>query len=103
MEDSKDEEKLLRHEIADNKKTINELEAKLRQQQSMFEEIRSERNSFKKNLSFAQDEINQLKNKFKDAIFEIDKLKEQLASKEEALLKQEFCESLKHFFYKVRF
>lgn len=84
--------KMLRIEIADYQKRVIEADAKYRQHMTLFEEIRSERNTYKKNFSLAQEEITELKNKLKNMSLHNSKLEEQLMIKNNELLKQEFCE-----------
>ena len=44
---------------------IAELEAKLKQQENLYEAVRSDRNLYSKNLIESQDEIAEMKRKFK--------------------------------------
>ena len=87
-----DEVKMQRLEISDYQRQMAEAEAKLRQQQTLFEDVRTERNAYKKSLAGAQDEIAELKERVRALNAQIDQLKEQLAAKEASLLKQEFRE-----------
>lgn len=66
-----------------------ELEAKLRQQQNVFESIRVERNSLQKQLLDATSQVSELKTKLKVSMHQSEQLKEDISSKEELLLKQE--------------
>jgi predicted nucleic acid-binding Zn-ribbon protein len=84
--------KLKRLEIADYQKRLLEADGKLRQQQTIFDDIRAERNSYKKNLFLVQDEVIDLKNKVKNLNIQVDYVKDQLATKEADLTKQEFRE-----------
>lgn len=88
-----DEVKMKLLEISDYQKRLVEGEAKFRQQQSLFEDVRSERNAYKKSLTIAQDDIAEFKNKVKTLSTQSDQLKEQLAIKEATLVKQEFRKS----------
>jgi lipid II:glycine glycyltransferase (peptidoglycan interpeptide bridge formation enzyme) len=51
--------------IIDLQKKIMETEGKLKQQQNLYEAVRSDRNLYSKNLIEAQDEIQEMKRKFK--------------------------------------
>ena len=76
--------------ILDLQKRIAEEEAKLKQQQNMYEAIRADRNMYSKNLISAQDGIQELKRKLKILTHQIDQLKEEIGAKDLALLKEHF-------------
>ncbi|XP_011501647.1 PREDICTED: coiled-coil domain-containing protein 147-like [Ceratosolen solmsi marchali] len=90
VKDCVDELKLKRLEIADYQKRLHEADNRFRQHQTVFDNIRAERNSFKKNLLLVQEEVVELKAKAKNLNLEINVLKDQLAIKEADLMKQEF-------------
>lgn len=69
------------------KKRIAEHESKLKQQQGLYEAVCSDRNLCSKNLIEARDEITEMKRKLKIMSHQIDQLKEEIASKEGALVK----------------
>lgn len=75
-------------QIFDYKKKIAEAETKLKQQQNLYEAVRSDRNLYSKNLIEAQDEITEMKRKLKIMNHQIDQLKEEISSKEAALVKE---------------
>ena len=75
-------------QIFDYKKKIAEAETKLKQQQNLYEAVRSDRNLYNKSLIEARDEITEMKRKLKIMNHQIDQLKEEIQSKEEALVKQ---------------
>ncbi|XP_042559391.1 cilia- and flagella-associated protein 58 isoform X1 [Clupea harengus] len=75
-------------QIFDYKKKIAEAETKLKQQQNLYEAVRSDRNLYSKNLIEAQDEITEMKRKLKIMNHQIDQLKEEINSKESALVKE---------------
>jgi predicted nucleic acid-binding Zn-ribbon protein len=52
------------------KKTI-EAEAKLKQQQQLYEAVRSDRNVYSKNLTETQDEIAEIKRRYKIVMHQI--------------------------------
>ena len=74
--------------IFDFKKKIAESETKLKQQQNLYEAVRSDRNLYSKNLIEAQDEIAEMKRKLKIMNHQIDQLKEEITAKEAALVKE---------------
>eukprot|EP00794_Sanderia_malayensis_P005258 gene5258-5922_t len=75
-------------QIFDYKKKIAEAETKLKQQQNLYEAVRSDRNLYSKNLIECQDEITEMKRKLKIMHHQIDQLKEEITSKEAALVKE---------------
>ncbi|XP_039632494.1 cilia- and flagella-associated protein 58 [Polypterus senegalus] len=75
-------------QIFDYKKKIAEVETKLKQQQNLYEAVRSDRNLYSKNLIEAQDEITEMKRKLKIMNHQIDQLKEEINGKEAALMKE---------------
>ncbi|KAK3094779.1 hypothetical protein FSP39_006145 [Pinctada imbricata] len=77
-------------QIFDFKKKIAEADTKLRQQQNLYEAVRSDRNLYSKNLIESQDEITEMKRKLKIMNHQIDQLKEEIQSKEAALMKEHF-------------
>lgn len=62
--------------VIDLQKKVAEGEARLKQQQNLYEAVRSDRNLYSKNLIEAQDEIQELKRKMKVTNHQIDQLKE---------------------------
>jgi chromosome segregation ATPase len=75
------------HEL--NKKIIHD-QMKLKQKQSLYESVRSDRNLFSKQLLDSQDEISTLKKKFKSMNHLIDQMKEDISSKDHAIVKEHF-------------
>lgn len=73
-------------QIFDYKKKIAEAETKLKQQQNLYEAVRSDRNLYSKNLIESQDEITEMKRKLKIMNHQIDQLKEEISAKEAALV-----------------
>ena len=63
--------------IVDLQKSIADGNAKLKAQQSMYEAVRTDRNMYSKNLLEAQDEIAEMKRKFKIMNHQIEQLKEE--------------------------
>jgi len=75
-------------QIFDYKKKIAEAETKLKQQQNLYEAVRSDRNLYSKNLIECQDDITEMKRKLRMMYHQIDQLKEEITSKESALVKE---------------
>jgi len=76
--------------IKDLQKEIGESEGRLRQQQNLYESVRAERNAYSKSLLEAQDEITEMKRKFKILQHQIEQLKEEIGAKDLALVKEHF-------------
>ncbi|KAJ3221633.1 hypothetical protein HK099_003289 [Clydaea vesicula] len=85
-----EEVKMKEMHIFDSKKKITEMEKKLKEQQSMYENVRAERNLYSKNYIESQDEITEMKRKLKIMGHQIEQLKEEIANKESALGKEKF-------------
>lgn len=83
-----DELKYREMQIFENKKRIAEAETKLKQQQNLYEAVRSDRNLYSKNLIEAQDEILEMKRRLKALSHQIDQLKDDIATKEAILVKE---------------
>lgn len=71
--------------IIDLQKTIAELEVKLKNQQGLYESVRSDRNLYSKQLLESQDEISELHQKFKIMNHQIEQLKDEIAAKEKSM------------------
>lgn len=85
-----DEVKAREVTVLDLQKKIVEGENRLKQQQNLYETVRSERNLLSKNLVDAQDEINELRRRIKVMNHQIEQLKEEINTKELALMKEHF-------------
>ncbi|GMH32197.1 hypothetical protein BSKO_00031 [Bryopsis sp. KO-2023] len=85
-----EEVKIREMTIVDLQKKISEGEAKLKQQQNLYEAVRADRNLYSKNLIEAQDEIQEMKRKFKIMSHQIEQLKEEISAKDLALVKEHF-------------
>ena len=59
-----------------------EAEGRLKQQQNLYEAVRSDRQLFSKNLLEAQDEIAELKMKYKLLSQQLSQLKEEISTKD---------------------
>jgi predicted nucleic acid-binding Zn-ribbon protein len=66
------------------KKNI-EAEGRLKQQQNLYEAVRSDRNLYSKNLLEAQEEIAELKMKFRRMTQQISQLKEEIQAKDNTI------------------
>ncbi|KAJ8365785.1 hypothetical protein SKAU_G00146160 [Synaphobranchus kaupii] len=75
-------------EIFDYRKKIAEAETKLKQQQNLYEAVRSDRNLYSKNLNEALVEIAEMKRQLKIMNHQVDQLKEEISGKESALVKE---------------
>ena len=71
-------------------KKIAEGEARLKQQQNLYEAVRSDRNLYAKNLIESQDEIAEMKRKFKIMSRQIEQLKEEIQAKDTSLVREHF-------------
>ncbi|KNC50915.1 flagellar associated protein [Thecamonas trahens ATCC 50062] len=78
--------------IFDKKKKLREAKVKLKQQQMLYEAVRSDRNLYSKQLIEAQDDIAEYKRKFDILNHQIDQLKEEIVVKEQAI----FTEHMTH-------
>merc|ERR1711871_1427361 len=85
-----DDVKLRDVQILELDKRVSEWENKMRQQQTLYEQVRGERNTYSKQLMDSQDEIAEMRKKFKLLGHQVEQLKEELASKEQALVKEHF-------------
>ena len=80
-----EEVKLKRNLIGELKKENIEFESKLKQQQNLYEVVRSDRNLYGKNLIIANDEVIELRKKFRIAQYQIGQLKDEIDAKDQAL------------------
>lgn len=87
---AQDEMKLREVRINELQKKVADWEAKLKQQQQLYESVRSDRNHYSKHLIEAQDEIAEMKKKFKIMDHQIEQLKEEISAKDQALVKEHF-------------
>jgi chromosome segregation ATPase len=85
-----DEVRVREMSIIQLQKRIAEGEAKLKQQQALYEAVRSDRNLYSKNLVESQDEIAEMKRKFKIMNHQIEQLKEEIHIKDQNLVREHF-------------
>merc|ERR1712014_20695 len=76
------------NKISELKKNLGDVKGKLAQQKQLYEAVRTERNIHSKNLVESQDEIAEMKRKFKIMQHQTEQLKEENDEKEKEL-KQE--------------
>lgn len=87
---SLEEIKLKDNLISEFQKKNIETESKLKQQQNLYEAVRSDRNLYSKNLTETQEEIAEIKRKYRIVNHQISQLKEEIDAKEIALSKEHF-------------
>ena len=87
---SQDEIKLKEVQIKEHLKKVTEGEAKSKAQQTLYENVRTERNLYSKNLIEKTDEIAEMNRKFKIMKHQIEQLKEEIIAKDRALVKEHF-------------
>lgn len=87
---SLEEIKLKDNLISEFQKKNIETEAKLKQQQNLYEAVRSDRNLYSKNLTETQDETAEIKRRYKIVTHQISQLKEEIDAKGAALAKEHF-------------
>lgn len=86
-----EELKLKKNLISELKKENAELDAKLKQQQNLYEAVRSDRNLYSKNLIEANDDVAELKRKFRVASHQIQQLKDEIEAKDQALSQEHYA------------
>jgi hypothetical protein len=83
--------KIKEMESAELQKSILEEKNKLKLQQNLYEQVRSDRNLFSKQQVQSEDEIAEMKRKFKIMTHQIDQLKEEIQTKDAALINEHFA------------
>merc|ERR1719301_471433 len=78
------------NKISELKKNLADVKGKLGAQKQLYEAVRTDRNLYSKNLIESQDEIAEMKRKFKIMYHQIEQLKEEIKEKEQALTKEHF-------------
>merc|ERR1712203_362704 len=76
------------NKFSESKKNYANVKGKLAQQKQLYEAVRTDRNLYSKNLVESQDEIAEMKRKFKIMYHQIEQLKEEIKEKEEKLKKE---------------
>ncbi|OQR90419.1 hypothetical protein THRCLA_09351, partial [Thraustotheca clavata] len=85
-----EEAKLQDLQVVSLQDKINEGEIRLKQQQNLYEAVRSDRNLYSKSLIESQEEIADMKRKFKIMNHQIEQLKEEITTKDHSLVKEHF-------------
>ncbi|GMH70981.1 hypothetical protein TrST_g2385 [Triparma strigata] len=85
-----EELKLQEVQVSDLQKKIIDGGSRLKQQQNLYEAVRSDRNLYSKNLIESQEEIAEMKRRFKVMNHQIEQLKDEITSKDHALVKEHF-------------
>eukprot|EP00747_Dinoflagellata_sp_TGD_P210717 gnl/TRDRNA2_/TRDRNA2_83982_c0_seq2.p1 gnl/TRDRNA2_/TRDRNA2_83982_c0~~gnl/TRDRNA2_/TRDRNA2_83982_c0_seq2.p1 ORF type:complete len:859 (+),score=296.61 gnl/TRDRNA2_/TRDRNA2_83982_c0_seq2:153-2729(+) len=89
-EDSCEELKARDLTLAQLKKNIADVKAKLGQQKNLYEAVRTDKNLYSKNLVESLEEIAEMKKKFKVMYHQIEQLKEEIKEKDKALITEHF-------------
>ena len=84
----RDSVKLKDMELSEMQKAIDDERKKMKVQQNLYEQVRSDRNMFSAAQVEAEDEISEMKRKFKIMTHQIDQLKEEIGTKDSALISQ---------------
>ncbi|TMW65292.1 hypothetical protein Poli38472_007934 [Pythium oligandrum] len=87
---SLEEAKLQDLQVVSLQQKIVESESRLKQQQNLYEAVRTDRNLYSKQLIESQEEISEMKRKFKIMNHQIEQLKEEITAKDHALVKEHF-------------
>merc|ERR1719181_1275637 len=69
---------------------INEVKAKLDQQRNLYDAVCTDRNLYSKNLIESNEEIAEMRRKFKIIYHQIEQLKEEIKEKDQTLIKEHF-------------
>lgn len=85
-----EELKLQEVQISDLQRKIVEGGSRLKQQQNLYEAVRSDRNLYSKALIESQEEISEMKRRFKVMNHQIEQLKEEIQAKDHRLVKEHF-------------
>eukprot|EP01116_Phalansterium_solitarium_P023261 TRINITY_DN805_c0_g1_i2.p1 TRINITY_DN805_c0_g1~~TRINITY_DN805_c0_g1_i2.p1 ORF type:complete len:893 (+),score=388.33 TRINITY_DN805_c0_g1_i2:142-2820(+) len=85
-----EEVKLRELTIDEKQKRIAEIEGKLKQQQTLYEAVRSDRNMYSKSCFEAQEEIEEMRRKFKIMAKQIEQLKDEVFKKDREFMREHF-------------
>lgn len=85
-----EELKLQEMQIHELNKKITQDQMRLKQKQSLYESVRSDRNLFSKQLLDAQEEIQELKRKFRSMNQMIDQINDDITTKDKLIVKEHF-------------
>ena len=87
---SEEDVKVRDAQITDLVKRIADWETKMKQQMQLYEQVRGDRNVTSKALVEAQDEIAELRKKFKIMGHQVEQLKEEISAKDQAIVKEHY-------------
>merc|ERR1711881_517537 len=76
--------------LAELKKQINDVRGKLNQQKNLYDAVCTDRNLYSKNLIESNEEIAEMRRRFKIMYHQIEQLKEEIKEKDSALIKEHF-------------
>jgi len=90
-EDAAEELKSRDTTMAQLKKSINDVKAKLAQQKNLYEAVKTDKSLYSKNLVESQEDIAEMKKKFRVMYLQIEQLKEEIKEKEREIVDQHFA------------
>merc|ERR1712025_1180336 len=76
--------------LTELKKQIADVRAKLNQKKNLYDAVCTDRNLYSKNLIESNEEITEMKRKFKIIYHQIEQLKEEIKEKDQTLIKEHF-------------
>ena len=77
-------------QVRELQKKISDDQGKLKQKQNLYEAVRADRNLYSKQLIDSQEEIAELRKKFRSTNHQIDQMKEEISSKDHSIVKEHF-------------
>jgi len=89
-EDACEELRKRDNHMAQLKKNITDVKAKLGQQKNLYEAVRTDKNLYSKNLTESLEEISEMRKKFRVMYHQIEQLKEEIKEKDKAINMQHF-------------
>ncbi len=87
---SLEELKLQDLQIKELQRKVIDDQARLKQKQNLYDAVRSDRNLYSKQLTSSQEEIGILRRNFKSMTVHIEQLKEEISTKDHAIVKEHF-------------
>jgi chromosome segregation ATPase len=100
-DDAEETIKLQKMDMIECQKQLKDEKDKLKGQRTLYEQVRSDRNMFSKQQVQSEDEIAEMKRKFKIMAHQIDQLKEEIQAKDNALINEHFSYLKQHDQMKV--
>lgn len=76
--------------VLELQRQIGEAEGRVKTQQNLYEAVRADRNLYSKNLIEAQEEIGEMRRRFRSMSAQIEQLKDEIASKDSHLTREHF-------------